>query len=360
MYQDHQGEINKYINVDYDEYETQQINALKQALELKLFSENLKPSTLLKMLVVAEYDVDKAVENCIQHTLFLKNYKKQNFTTELQKGTIYTCGFDKQQRPVIIIQDFISIYIIAYYLETVKRNLLVDYYVENWTIILDLDKDLPTLQIEELLFMQLNFCGNLNKILIINSPIDIQKIVTQFYEKFKYLKAKVKIIDDQADLLMYIPKDQLEQKYGGDKADLTIFWPIIKREKPKLFSPMPSGSNLSIAISEHSPRKSSMMKIVVLEENGNALVDQQVEVEDYKTEKDFKTEKDYKTEKDKMTLKSTTFQRPQMDEVNILKKQKLHKFGDTKSNTFTQRQTIMEGESPHSNGQCCSRGCIIF
>lgn len=29
-------------------------------------------------------------------------------------------------------------------------------------------------------------------------------------EKFKYLKAKVKIIDDQADLLMYIPKEQLE------------------------------------------------------------------------------------------------------------------------------------------------------
>ena len=48
---------------------------------------------------------------------------------------------------------------------------------------------------------------------------------------------------------------------------------MIKREKPKLFSPMPSGSNLSIAISEHSPRKGSMMKIVVLEENGNALVD---------------------------------------------------------------------------------------
>ena len=42
---------------------------------------------------------------------------------------------------------------IAYFLETVKRQLLIDYYVENWTIILDLDTDLPILELDDLLFL---------------------------------------------------------------------------------------------------------------------------------------------------------------------------------------------------------------
>lgn len=71
-------------------------------------------------------------------------------TKELKQGSIYTCGFDKQFRPVVIINRFISIKLIAYFLETVKRYLLMDYYVENWTVILDLDKDLPSLDLEDL------------------------------------------------------------------------------------------------------------------------------------------------------------------------------------------------------------------
>ena len=44
-----------------------------------MFSENLRPSTLLKMLVVAEYDVDKAVEVNF-YVLILLLLKKKNRT----------------------------------------------------------------------------------------------------------------------------------------------------------------------------------------------------------------------------------------------------------------------------------------
>lgn len=70
--------------------------------------------------------------------------------------------------------------IIAHFLEAVKRNLLIDYYVENWTVILDLSKELPGLDLDDLLMLQVNFCGSLNKILVVNGPEDLESILKAF------------------------------------------------------------------------------------------------------------------------------------------------------------------------------------
>lgn len=82
---------------------------------------------------------------------FLKEYVKSDYSKELSRGYLYVSGFDNQYRPVIVFRQYCDIKIIGYFLEAVKRQLLIDYYVETWTIIIDLDIDLPVLELEDLL-----------------------------------------------------------------------------------------------------------------------------------------------------------------------------------------------------------------
>ncbi|CAD8141961.1 unnamed protein product [Paramecium octaurelia] len=390
---------NIFENVDYDDYEKQLIEEIKTKMKEKGLQVKLKRSILLKMLMAAQYNIEKAIINCQSHLNFLQEYQKQDCVNELKKGHLYVCGFDNQFRPVIVIRQYCDIKIMAYFLETVKRQLLIDYYVENWTVILDLDTDLPVIELDDLLYLQLHFYGNLNKILIVNGPDDIDDIVKQFTEKIKDLQVKIKIITEYQQILQYIPKEQLEIKYGGDFNNIELFWPILKRETHTGTNRLlKKNSHLSInSMGSSINKKPSFMKITVLEENGNPLLNQQVEVfedqiesqqeEQQQQQNNFQQQQQQQQqqqedfeEKSKSYQSSTTKKQDQQfiqiddDEDDLIemesenmekrkgKKQITKKYGEaTKTTTYSQKQTILEGEKEiPSSFSCCSRSCSVF
>ncbi|CAD8146697.1 unnamed protein product [Paramecium octaurelia] len=378
---------NIFENVEYDEYENKQIEILQQKVEEKGLKINLKRSTLLKMLMAAQYDVERAIINCQLHLKFMKEYKKSDFQKDLMKGYLYVCGFDNQYRPVIIFRQYCDIKIITYFLETVRRFLLIDYYVENWTIIIDLELDLPVLELEDLLYLQLQFYGNLNKMLIINGPDDIQVILKQFTDKFPDLSVKLQVITEYSQLLQYIPKDQLEIKYGGDQPNVIQFWPIQKREG---ISGLVNGNNnktshLSIVSLNSSSvnKKSSFMKITVLEENGNPLLNQQMAVfedkvlqssessiqdqaplqdyeEKYKSYLSTSTKKNCIDKVQFMDMDDQSGEEQQSKEGQNEKKKKRKLQMDEKQVKIQRIKMEGEKESIVANPSCCSKNCSIF
>ncbi|CAD8061952.1 unnamed protein product [Paramecium sonneborni] len=369
---------NIFENVEYDEYENKQIQILQCKLEEKGMKINLRRSSLLKMLMAAQYDVERAIINCQLHKQFLKEYKKSDYQRDLVKGYLYVCGFDNQYRPVIIFRQYCDIKVISYFLETVKRCLLIDYYVENWTIIIDLELDLPVLELEDLKYLQLQFFGNLNKILIINGPDDVCGILKQFTDKFPDLTVKLQVINEYQQLFQYIPKDQLEIKYGGDQANVIQYWPLQKREATSglLNGNNNKASHLSIGSLNSSSinKKSSFMKITVLEENGNPLLNQQMAVFEDKVLQSSESSiqeqpplQDYE-EKYKSYLSTSTkknFKHKElfmdMDDQNDedIKNQSKQQY-DQKQ--LKNRRISMEGEKESivANPSCCSKNCLIF
>lgn len=69
----------------------------------------------------------------------------------------------------------------------------------------------------------INFCGNLNAILFVNTSLTFQELV-RFVPNKQQIHSKLKLISKIDDLQQYIPADQLEERYGGECFNLTSYW----------------------------------------------------------------------------------------------------------------------------------------
>lgn len=110
--------------------------------------------------------------------------------------------------------------------------------------------------------------------------------------------------------------------------------------------------NKSNSMLSLNPSKGSMMKIVVLEENGNALIEQEYD--------ENEEEEDEQMEKDMMDEQSRSVSVLQFE--TKLKQQELETIGAKTfpyTNAVTTRKTILEGETNFISG-CCKRECLIF
>ncbi|CAD8067041.1 unnamed protein product [Paramecium primaurelia] len=380
---------NIYEKVDYEEYEMKSIDNFKTKIQVPL-PNSWKTSDYLKMLISADFSIQGALQ--VHQNIYLENLQihlgwlnlYQNMEpniNQLKSGDFYIFGIDKQSRPVIIIKhlDNENFLTFQYLLETVKRQVLIPYFVENWTIIYDCQNqeynfyeiDFNFENIKELM---INFCGNLNNLLIVNSKLNFQQILNYIPNKTQ-IHSKIKLLNNLDDLQQYILKEQLEEKYNGECSNVKIYWPPQLPQVSELLKHVTydcyedyqyglrklqdfKGRNLrkfsslgrlshqhskttSMKKSIESATSSSHLKILVHEENGNQLIQEEIEVLNNQGESEFDNQK-----KNDLNLYQTESVGLQQLEEN--KKQ-------------SQFQIILENEQQIEQ-KCCSDkiNCMIF
>ncbi|CAD8162184.1 unnamed protein product [Paramecium pentaurelia] len=372
---------NIYEKVDYEEYEIKSIDNFKTKIQVPL-PNSWKTSDYLKMLISADFSIQGALQNLQIHLGWLNLYQNMEPNiNQLKSGDFYIFGIDKQSRPVIIIKhlDNENFLTFQYLLETVKRQVLIPYFVENWTIIYDCQNqeynfyeiDFNFENIKELM---INFCGNLNNLLIVNSKLNFQQILNYIPNKTQ-IHSKIKLLNNLDDLQQYILKEQLEEKYNGECSNVKIYWPPQLPQVSELLKHVTydcyedyqyglrklqdfKGRNLrkfsslgrlshqhskttSMKKSIESATSSSHLKILVHEENGNQLIQEEIEVLNNQGESEFDNQK-----KNDLNLYQTESVGLQQLEEN--KKQ-------------SQFQIILENEHQIEH-KCCSDklNCMIF
>ncbi|CAD8087545.1 unnamed protein product [Paramecium sonneborni] len=371
---------NIYEKVDYEEYEMKSIDNFKQIIQVPLPIQ-WKTSDYLKMLISADFYIQGALQNLQVHLSWLNLYKNMELNiAQLECGDFYIFGMDKQLRPVIIIKhlenkNFLTF---QYLLETVKRQVLIPYFIENWTIIYDCQNqeqnfyeiDFDFQYIKELM---INFCGNLNNLLIVNSKLNFQQILN-FIPNKNQVHSKIKLINNLDDLQQYILKEQLEEKYHGECQNVTKFWPPqvpqvsellkqitydcqedcqndlrklqdFKERNLRKFSSLgrlshQHSNTTTMKKSTDSATSSSHFKILVHEENGNQLIEEEIEIINNQGESEFDNLK--------------------KNDINFYK---IESAGTSQieANNQSQFQTILENEHLIEN-KCCSAKftCVIF
>jgi hypothetical protein len=161
----------------------------------------------------------------------------------LETGILYQFGRDKKLRPVIILnvhlidnkihspEDFLSA--LVYLLDLVKREMFLPGFVESWIILLETNEigvtSMPVSFIKQVISTtQHNYPSSLLKLAILNPSFILNTMWSVFKaiidyetaEKINFMKKK-----EFPQLLELIPKEQLEEKFGGTHPNLTKFWP---------------------------------------------------------------------------------------------------------------------------------------
>ncbi|CAK86115.1 unnamed protein product (macronuclear) [Paramecium tetraurelia] len=376
---------NIYEKVDYEEYEIKSIEDFKSKIQVSL-PNSWKTSDYLKMLISADFSIqgalqvpqNKYLENLQIHLGWLNLYQNlEPNINQLKSGDFYIFGIDKQSRPVIIIkhlenENFLTF---QYLLETVKRQVLIPYFVENWTIIYDCqNQEYNFYEIDNIKELMINFCGNLNNLLIVNSQLNFQQILNYIPNKTQ-IHSKIKLINNLDDLQQYILKEQLEEKYNGECSNVNNFWPPQIPQVSELLKHVTydcyedyqyglrrlqdfKGRNLrkfsslgrlshqhskttSMKKSIESATSSSHLKILVHEENGNQLIQEEIEVLNGQGDSEFENVK--------------------KNDLNMYKTESVGLQQLEENNKQRQFQTILENENEIEQ-KCCSNkfNCMIF
>ncbi|CAD8184919.1 unnamed protein product [Paramecium pentaurelia] len=322
---------NIYEKVDYEEYEIKLIDDFKTKIQVPL-PNSWKTSDYLKMLISADFSIQGALQNLQIHLSWLNLYQSMEPNIDqLKCGDFYIFGIDKQSRPVIIVKQLENdnFRTFQYLLETVKRQVLIPYFIENWTIIYDCQNqennfyeiDFNFDNIKELM---INFCGNLNNLLIVNSKLNFQQILNYLPNR-NQIHSKIKLINNINDLQQYILREQLEEKFNGECQNVTTFWPPQLPQVSELLKQFTydcqedyqqglrklqdfKGRNLrkfsSLGRISHQHSKTTSMKksiesatlgshikIFVHEENGNELIEEDIEVLDNQGESEVENQR---------------------------------------------------------------------
>ncbi|KAL4442786.1 hypothetical protein ABPG74_010675 [Tetrahymena malaccensis] len=245
------GNRKVYQKVQYDEFETQHIEILKQELERQQIQvpPDWKTSDYLKMCYCGRFDLKKDVKAAKDHIEWRNNQVMHTLDDKardlLQKGIIYLLGRDEQFRPVLYL-DCTKINLkkdgeetilrsICVFLDMIKKYMFLDYYIENWIMVIDTGGlGLSSLPINGLKLiigsMSINYCATMEKMYILNPSFMLNtswNIIKGFIdpesvEKIQFLKPK-----DYKEMQKRIPIKFLQKKYCGDHPDLTQFWPPI-------------------------------------------------------------------------------------------------------------------------------------
>ncbi|KAM3146451.1 hypothetical protein pb186bvf_001420 [Paramecium bursaria] len=242
--------------VEYDAYEKEKMADFQKVVDkagIKL-PDNWKESDTLKMVYCGKFKEGNYLKVLQDHLTWRAN--PNNFQPTdlniafLQKGIVYTIGRDKQYRPIIIMNlELVNLKqfseetyqnALSYYFGIIRRYCFVPGKIENWIFIMDTKKlgltKFPFKAIQVTTgCMQVNFCGCLDKLYLLNPSSSLSfswKMVSacadsDTLEKIQVLKAK-----EFSKMLERIPINQLEEQYGGKAPNLKRFWPPVNLEIP--------------------------------------------------------------------------------------------------------------------------------
>ncbi|EAS02076.2 CRAL TRIO domain protein (macronuclear) [Tetrahymena thermophila SB210] len=243
------GNRKVYQKVQYDEFETQHIEILKQEMERQQIQvpPDWKTSDYLKMCYCGRFDLKKDVKAAKDHIEWRNNLTMHTLDDKarelLSKGILYLLGRDENFRPILYL-DCTKINLkkdgeetilrsICVFLDMIKKYMFLDYYIENWIMVIDTGGlGLSSLPINGLKLiigsMSINYCATMEKMYILNPSFMLNtswNIIKGFIdpesvEKIQFLKPK-----DYKEMQKRIPIKFLQKKYCGEHPDVTQFWP---------------------------------------------------------------------------------------------------------------------------------------
>jgi hypothetical protein len=162
----------------------------------------------------------------IQNFTFTKDIEKY-----LHNNLVFSIGHDKKFRPILyfypskVKESELELFrrSLSFYLLMVVKFLMRDYHIENWIIIIDLEKKgflhFPFKAIQATINVtSLVFAGRMHKMFLVN-PTFLFYGLWKLISKFQHpdVLAKIQILKKSGfdQLLDSISKDQLLEQYGG-------------------------------------------------------------------------------------------------------------------------------------------------
>jgi len=192
---------------------------------------------------------------------FIKFYSTiQNFTFTkeiekyLQKNVVFSVGHDKKFRPILYLypskvkENELELFrqSFSFYCLLVVNFLMRDYHIENWVIIIDLEKkgflNFPFKAIQATINVtSLVFAGRMHKMFLVNPTFvfhGLWKLISKFQHPDVLAKIQLLKKNNFDQLLESISKNQLLEQYGGtlhyDDNVLPMRTTFVPNEQPLL------------------------------------------------------------------------------------------------------------------------------
>ncbi|KAM3145542.1 hypothetical protein pb186bvf_002316 [Paramecium bursaria] len=231
-----------FNRVPYAEYEIQQILEFR-----KLYPEMVdqKDSLILRFIQAGSFQSKDPLSRAYEMLSKYLSWKQTevlmtpNIQKLLQDGAVYQFGRDIRHRPIIYfdipklkkhLQEPYLIDAIVYLLKEIEQVMLLEYHVEQWVIVLNIDFmgiiSLPIGILRKIIEQtSTNFCCLMYRMFIVNPSYTLKTAWRVLSSKYNAQRAhinngtsdKIQFINDNdfTDMLKIIPNTQLEQKFGG-------------------------------------------------------------------------------------------------------------------------------------------------
>ena len=187
-------------------------------------------------------------------------------------GLFYLCGRDKQNRPVYVIKPnriklaklksavFIKSFIT--YSQMVRQHCFKEYHVENWIMLMDLEKksvfDFSFKSLSLVLkSTNLFFGGCVHKIFMLNPSSFFSfsfKIVEKMLDKSTRQKINMLKPKEYPKMWQYIDAAQIPEEFGGQKLDVGVYWPPVMMKKDNEIPHIDVSKNVFFDESSSFPR----------------------------------------------------------------------------------------------------------
>jgi hypothetical protein len=260
-----------FYHQSWTPFENTKLDRLKAALSEQKIA--LPPAwddtVLLRLMYGTGWKTRKSVEAVLKHLDWIsqsppdKDIETLRLQPLLESGCLYIHGRDCRYRPCLVmcypkfdfrrytIDDYLPL--VRYLLDLVIAEMMIPGQVENWVTITDMGKmgltDLPMGQLKRIIeVLQDNYKCRLGFNVIVNAPTSVN-IIWAIVKKFmdKDVVEKMSITGKPTDPLLFrhFSPSQIEEKYGGSAANLTLYWPPVFPPPPFEPANMSPGSLLS-------------------------------------------------------------------------------------------------------------------
>lgn len=189
----------------------------------------------------------RLISNLVEYVKFLSSIERFTYTKEimafLQKRPIFTIGHDKKFRPVIYVypaqvkDNELELFAdsVAFFLLVVVKHLLRNYFIENWIIVMDLEKrgftNFPFKALQAMVKVSsLVFSGRLHKMYMLNPSFmfwGLWKILSKFVNEDTAAQISILKKESFSEIFVDIPKEQLIERYGGTMKEPETPFPLI-------------------------------------------------------------------------------------------------------------------------------------
>jgi hypothetical protein len=164
----------------------------------------------------------------------------------LKTGLFYCCATrDQYIKPMIVVhvgrilkvkpdqQLFLDAF--GYFLQSIIDKMMIDGQLETWNVIVDVDQtsafSFAGALFDLIKFLSRIFIGRMYRCYVIDYTFFIRLVwgaVSAMMDAEQNEKCRILT---KEEMIQLIPKETLEQKYGGDLAPLEHFWPLDSPER---------------------------------------------------------------------------------------------------------------------------------